>query len=57
MFNRRQMIWRIEQAKKHGVAITNYGIAISLVQGVLKRSLEPFPRALMAFNKIKKDLT
>lgn len=54
MFNRRQMLYRINLAKQHGVPITNYGIAISLVQGVIKRSLEPFPSALMAFERINK---
>jgi predicted GTPase len=31
---------------KAGVPITNYGITISLVQGVLRRVLSPFPAAL-----------
>ncbi|HZK19667.1 MAG TPA: [FeFe] hydrogenase H-cluster maturation GTPase HydF [Treponemataceae bacterium] len=39
---RRQMLYRIEHAQKAGVAITNYGIAISLLQGVLDCVLSPF---------------
>lgn len=54
MFNRKQMLYRINLAKQHGVPITNYGIAISVVQGVLSRSLEPFSRALIAYNRNKK---
>lgn len=34
---------RIETARLHGVPITNYGIAISYVQGVLTRIISPFP--------------
>ncbi|HWP97678.1 MAG TPA: [FeFe] hydrogenase H-cluster maturation GTPase HydF [Syntrophomonadaceae bacterium] len=34
---------RIEAARSQGVPITNYGIAISHVQGVLKRIIQPFP--------------
>lgn len=34
---------RIETAVAKGVPITNYGVAISYVQGVLKRTIRPFP--------------
>lgn len=34
---------RIESARQQGVPITNYGIAISYVQGVLTRIIKPFP--------------
>ena len=37
-----EMSMRIHAAEKNGVAITNYGIAISAMQGVLKRVLSPF---------------
>jgi [FeFe] hydrogenase H-cluster maturation GTPase HydF len=43
MFNRRAMLSRILHAQSRNVAITNYGIAISYLQGVLKRAVEPFP--------------
>ena len=49
MHNRREMLSRISKAKRAGVPITNYGIAISKVQGVLERVLTPFPRALAAY--------
>ncbi len=48
--NRQGMLSRLNEAQKAGVAITNYGIAISVLQGVLHRSLEPFPLALMAYD-------
>ncbi|MDX9701632.1 MAG: [FeFe] hydrogenase H-cluster maturation GTPase HydF [Candidatus Auribacterota bacterium] len=42
MFNRREMLNRILLAESQGVPITNYGIAISYLQGVLQRTTEPF---------------
>jgi [FeFe] hydrogenase H-cluster maturation GTPase HydF len=55
MINRREMLTRLQKARQAGVPVTNYGVAISFLQGVLKRSLAPFPAALMAFeSEIKK---
>ncbi|WP_337998077.1 [FeFe] hydrogenase H-cluster maturation GTPase HydF [Oleispirillum naphthae] len=51
MINRRQMLARIEAARTGGVPITNYGVAISLVQGVLPRVLGVFPAALAAYRR------
>ncbi len=51
MLTRGEMLFRIHQARTRGVPVTNYGVAISFVQGVLKRVLEPFPAALEAFNQ------
>ena len=51
MTNRREVLSRIQKAREAGVAITNYGICISLVQGVLRRVLTPFPAALDAFDR------
>jgi [FeFe] hydrogenase H-cluster maturation GTPase HydF len=51
MTNRREVLSRIQKAREAGVAITNYGICISLVQGVLRRVLSPFPAALDAFDR------
>lgn len=42
MLNRRENISRIQFAAQKGVPITNYGMAISLTQGVLNRVLSPF---------------
>ena len=52
MLTRGEMLWRIDQAKRAGVPLTNYGLAISLVQGVLKRALAPFPSALEAYENV-----
>ncbi len=56
VLNRREMLTRIQKAKEAGVPITNYGICISFLQGVLKRTLSPFPAALLAFEKELKRL-
>ncbi|MBR2169814.1 MAG: [Alistipes sp.] len=37
MFNRRHVLSRIAQATEQGVAITNYGVAIAALQGILDR--------------------
>lgn len=42
MLNAREMHYRLEHAKDSGISITNYGIAIAHLHGILKRSLEPF---------------
>jgi [FeFe] hydrogenase H-cluster maturation GTPase HydF len=49
MLTRHEAMGRIERARNSGVPITNYGICIAMVQGVLKRALSPFPAALDAF--------
>ena len=41
--NEREMKYRIQCAKDANVPITNYGLFIAQVQGILKRSLEIFP--------------
>jgi [FeFe] hydrogenase H-cluster maturation GTPase HydF len=42
MINRREMMSRIDDARKNNVPITNYGVTISYVQGVLGRVIKPF---------------
>lgn len=37
---------RLQQCKNSGVPVTNYGIAIAHMHGILRRSLEPFPEIL-----------
>jgi [FeFe] hydrogenase H-cluster maturation GTPase HydF len=51
MLTRRQMLSRMEKARQAGVAVTNYGVAISVLQGVIERTLSPFPAALDAFRR------
>ena len=43
MLNERDMKYRIACCQDQGVPITNYGILIAQVTGILKRSLGPFP--------------
>lgn len=46
--NRKEILSRIYKCEQAGVAITNYGVCISELKGVLKRVLEPFS------NKVQK---
>lgn len=48
---RRHMLARLRQAKAQGVPMTNYGVTISLLQGVLPRVLACHPDAKAAFDK------
>lgn len=43
MLNEKEMKSRIERSLNNGTPITNYGIAIAQMHGILKRSVEPFP--------------
>lgn len=49
MITRREMLFRLQKARAQGVAITNYGVTISMLAGVLERVLSPFPKAFDAF--------
>jgi [FeFe] hydrogenase H-cluster maturation GTPase HydF len=53
MTTRRETLARLRRAADAGVAITNYGLCISFLQGVLERALGPFPAALDAFKRSK----
>jgi len=46
MLNEAEMKHRISLAKEADVPMTNYGVAIAHVNGILKRSLELFPEVL-----------
>lgn len=46
MLNDREMQSRVERAVAAGVPITNYGVAIAQMHGILRRSLSPFPELL-----------
>ena len=43
MLNEREVRYRVKCAENQGAPITNYGIAIAFMNGILKRSLEVFP--------------
>lgn len=49
MLNEREMKYRLKSAKDQKIPITNYGIAIAYMQGILKRSVEIFPEILQQF--------
>ena len=42
MLNEREVRYRVKCAENQGAPITNYGIAIAFMNGILKRSLEVF---------------
>ncbi|MGQ9819732.1 MAG: [FeFe] hydrogenase H-cluster maturation GTPase HydF [Candidatus Kapaibacteriales bacterium] len=52
MLTRKELINRITKAKEANVPITNYGVVISLSQGVLERVLSPFPKILEEYRHL-----
>ena len=48
---RKQILVRQYRAARQGVPMTNYGMAISVSQGVIERALECFPAALDAYQR------
>lgn len=44
MLNEREVRYRMKCAKDQGVPMTNYGIAIAHLHGILKRSVQVFPQ-------------
>ena len=53
VWNRRQMLSRMETARAAGTAITNYGLCIAHSLGILDRALAPFPFALEAYRRAR----
>lgn len=51
MLNRREMLYRLSEAREKQVPIVNYGILIACAHGILKRALKPFPLAQMIWEK------
>ena len=51
MLNEREMKYRVKQTLDNGIPITNYGTAIAHMNGILRRSLAPFPDAINALNE------
>jgi [FeFe] hydrogenase H-cluster maturation GTPase HydF len=49
VMTKQEMSSRLDMATGKAVPMTNYGIAISALQGVLRRALSPFPDALAAY--------
>lgn len=46
MLNEKDMGSRLSRCNESGTPITNYGIAIAQMHGILRRSVEPFPQIL-----------
>ncbi len=42
VFNRKELLSRIQRARLASVPITNYGVAIAYLHGLLERTVEPF---------------
>jgi len=55
VMTRQEMLSRLSEAEREHVAMTNYGLAISVLQGVLHRALSPFPDALLAYEQAVKS--
>lgn len=53
---RRHMLSRVREAVRQNVAMTNYGVAISYLQGVLERALELHPAAMQAYREAQENL-
>ena len=43
MLNEREMKYRLQCAEDQNMPITNYGVLIAYMQGILKRCIAPFP--------------
>lgn len=50
MLNDREMASRMEKAQQYGLCMTNYGVLIAHLNGILKRSLEIFPEYIKYLN-------
>ncbi len=54
MVNRREIMHRIEKANSQSVPITNYGILMAYLNGILERILEPFKDGVVEIEYPKK---
>ena len=43
MLNQREVERRLRAARSQGVSVTNYGVLIAYLNGILRRTLAPFP--------------
>jgi [FeFe] hydrogenase H-cluster maturation GTPase HydF len=54
MWNRREVLSRIDRCRQAGVPICNYGVTIAYTLGIFARALEPFPEALDVYREAVK---
>ncbi|RUM35138.1 MAG: [FeFe] hydrogenase H-cluster maturation GTPase HydF [Archaeoglobus sp.] len=52
---RRHMRYRLNKALNNGVPITNYGLVIAFVHGILPRAIEMFPDAMKIWKEFFED--
>lgn len=52
MWNRREVLTRIERCRQANVPITNYGVTIAYTLGILDRALEPFAEAYEFYRRL-----
>jgi hypothetical protein len=56
MVNRAEIMHRIEKARAAGVPITNYGVLMAYLSGILDRVIAPFKGGLVKLNvRFKKE--
>ena len=51
MWNRREMLSRLLRCRRASVPITNYGLAIAQILGIMERALQPFPTTLKLYRQ------
>lgn len=51
MLNEREMQYRIKCAADQNIPFTNYGITIAYINGILKRTVKPFPQIYKLLDK------
>ncbi|MDR2811588.1 MAG: [FeFe] hydrogenase H-cluster maturation GTPase HydF [Endomicrobium sp.] len=54
--NRKSMLSRLNKALEAGIPMTNYGISISIFNGVIEKVLEVFPEALSIYKTTLKSI-
>ena len=53
MFNRRETLNRIMYCSQCNVPVSNYGLTIAALLGILERALAPFPEVLELYKNAK----
>lgn len=53
MLNRKEVLSRLKESEKAGVAVINYGMAIAQLHGILDRALKVFPTAYQLWQQQK----
>jgi [FeFe] hydrogenase H-cluster maturation GTPase HydF len=56
VFNRREMLSRIQMARSANVPITNYGLVITCCRGLLERAVAPLVKSGKQINKLNNQL-